>query len=257
MMKYINDELWKKQISQKDWYLRLDPEFKRLENIQKDLSKEDEEELKEEIYSSIERDLGNGSIQPNKKYHDWDDERKTIDTIVIHHTSNDKSLTLSRLNAKHMFRLYRPFFTNPNEDNKAIKGEAISSGHFTNGVQIFYGYHWLVRLDGTPERLLTDNYVGWHAGNWDINTRSVAICIDGNFETSSPDIKVLKSISQLIKDNYKNVPIENILGHNEVNKNTVCPGNGFIGGWKLTLINLIKKNISSSSPFTYKQTSNS
>jgi len=55
----------------------------------------------------------------------------------------------------------------------------------------------------------------------------------------------------------KNVPIENILGHNEVNKNTVCPGNGFIGGWKLTLINLIKKNISSSSPFTYKQTSNS
>lgn len=180
MTKYINNELWKK-----------------------------------EIYSYIERDLENGSIQLNKNYHDWDDERKPIDTIVIHHTSNDKSLTLSRLNAKHMFRLYRPFFTNPNEDNKAIKGEAISSGHFTNGVQIFYGYHWLVRLDGTPERLLTDNYVGWHAGNWDINTKS--------------------------KDNYKNVPIENILGHNEVNKNTVCPGNGFIDGWKLTLMNLIKK----------------
>jgi hypothetical protein len=240
-MRYINDELWKKEISQKDWYLRLDPEFKRLENIQKDLSKEDEEELKEELYSYIERDLENGSIQLNQNYHDWDDERKPIDTIVIHHTSNDRSLTLSRLNAKHMHRLYRPFFTNPNEDNKAIKGEAISSGHFTNGAQVFYGYHWLVRLDGSQEKLLADNYVGWHAGNWDINTRSVAICIDGNFETSSPDIKVLKSISQLIKDNYKKVPIENIFGHNEVNKNTVCPGNGFIDGWKSTLINLIKE----------------
>lgn len=83
-----------------------------------------------------------------------------------------------------------------------------------------------------------DDYIGWHAGNWDVSTRSVAICIDGNFESNTPDSVVLKSIAGLINNKYKNV--NSILGHNEVNKNTICPGNKFLEEWKSTLIKLIR-----------------
>jgi|GEM_PF-2098109 len=51
---------------------------------------------------------------------------------------------------------------------------------------VFCAYHWLVYMDGTMERLLQDNEVGWHAGKWDVNCKSVAICLDDDFENLAP-----------------------------------------------------------------------
>jgi len=243
MAKYLNKNLWDQHIFKEDWYLKLEDEFKNFEKIKENLSEKDEEDLKEELYSYIENKLGDGTIPLSEAGPDWDDERKPIDTIIIHHTSHDKPLTLSRLNTKHLLRLYMPFFQNPNDENKAIKGNAISSGHFVRGKQVFYGYHWFVRLDGSTERLLKDEYIGWHAGNWDINTRSIAICIDGNFENNAPNIEILRSIANLIKNNYKNINATNIMGHNEVNKNTICPGNKFLSEWRKTLLKLVNNNV--------------
>lgn len=242
MTKYLDKDLWNKHIEKPDWYLRLENEFKRVEKITQNLTDKESEDLKENIYSYIEEKLNSDSIALNKNGPDWDDERKPIDTIVIHHTSHNKPLTLSRLNTKHMLRLYMPFFQNPNDENKDIKGNAISSGHFMHRKQVFYGYHWLVRMDGSIERLLKDTYIGWHAGNWDTNTRSIAICLDGNFENSSPESSVIQAVADLINKNYSSITPEGILGHREVYEKTVCPGNEFIDGWKPKLLGLIKNN---------------
>lgn len=240
MSKYFDEGIWDTCISKFDWYLKLASEFELLEKLKQNLSEQEIEVLKEDIYSYIEGKLENEIIPINVNGPNWDAERKTIDTIIIHHTSHDKPLTLTRLNTMHLLRLYMPFFKNPSEENKFIKGRAISSGHYMQKKQVFYGYHWLVRLDGSIERLLKDEYIGWHAGNWDINTRSIAICIDGNFEKGSPKVKVIQSIANLINENYPKVETEKILGHREITKKTVCPGKEFLSVWKPILINLIK-----------------
>ncbi len=89
-----------------------------------------------------------------------------------------------------------------------------------------------------------DNEIGWHAGNWDINCRSVAICIDDDHEFSIPDNNELKVISDLIKSNYPNVKIDRIFGHCEINLKTNCPSELFLStenrrGWKDDLLDLI------------------
>lgn len=227
------------QIDKDDWYLRLAEEFKLLEQLKQKLSKEDLEKLREHVYSYVEDKIENNIIHLNTHGPDWDKERNKIDTIIIHHTAYEKPITLSRLNTMHLLRLYVPFFQNPNEENKQIKGQAISSGHFMNKKQVFYGYHWFVKRDGSIDKLLEDKYIGWHAGNWDVNTKSIAICLDSNLENSSPQFTVTQSLANLINMNYPQIEIANILGHREVNDKTVCPGNEFLTGWKKNLIKLI------------------
>ncbi len=241
MGKYIDQEYWDKHITFKDWYLRLSPELEHLEQLKKELPKEEVEVLKEEVCSYIEDKLESKVIQVNSGGPDWDSERKPIDTIIIHHTSRRGPVKLTRLNAKQMLLLYTPFFTKPSKENAGIKGKAMWSGHFMDGKQVFYAYHWLIRMDGSKERLLDDRYIGWHSGNWDINARSIAVCLDEDLEFTSPDTIVLQSVADLIKANYGTVSAEKILGHREINKNSVCPGNRFLEGWKETLLKLAKK----------------
>lgn len=137
--------------------------------------------------------------------------------------------------------LYATYYASPYyEREKHIKGQAIFSNHFKSGHQVFYVYQWLVRMDGKTERLLNDNEIGWQAGNWEVNCRSVAICLDNDFENSAPSDLVLSSVAELIKEKYSQVSFEKIIGHREVNPKTICPGNEFLTGWKWKLINALK-----------------
>jgi len=105
--------------------------------------------------------------------------------------------------------------------------------------------HWFVRHDGTAERLLNDNEIGWQAGNWNINCRSVAICFDGDYENTRPSDIELSAAANIIKDHYPQIARERILGHREVNQKTTCPSNLFLSdtthrGWKDDLLALLK-----------------
>lgn len=171
--------------------------------------------------------LREGAVTLGEAGPNWDAERQAIDTVVVHHTSSGGPMDLARLNAIHLLNLYVPKYHNPGPDFEIIGGTPIYSGHADQaGRQVFYGYHWLIREDGSRERLLPDEAIGWHAGDWAVNTRSVAICFDGDFETGRPSLKALESAADLVAQGYAGVESAKILGHNAIVP-TVCPGNEF------------------------------
>jgi N-acetyl-anhydromuramyl-L-alanine amidase AmpD len=102
---------------------------------------------------------------------------------------------------------------------------------------VFYVYHWLMRMDGSFERLPQDDELGWHAANWDINCRSVGICLDNDYDRRNPSPDVLSKLAEFIHQNYPQVAKKRIFGHREVSEHeTTCPGAHFIDGWKLQLL---------------------
>lgn len=171
--------------------------------------------------------LGENAVALGEAGPNWDADRQVIDTIVVHHTSYTGPIDLELLNATHLLNLYVPKYRNPGDDLEVIGGTPVYSGHADKaGKQVFYGYHWLIRSDGSREHLLPDEAIGWHAGNWEVNTRSVAVCFDGDFEHGQPPQQALDSAAELIARTYADVSSARILGHKAITE-TVCPGNDF------------------------------
>lgn len=219
-----------------DWYLRIRPKAKRLSK-QVENDPERKAQLKKAVRLEFERLLASDELFLGGKESSLDQERKPIDTIIIHHTSTDPGITLNRINATHLLNIYIPYFQNPTlEEEKWLKGSPITSNHLVDGKPVFYAYHWLVRMDGSIKRLLPDSALAWHAGNWDINCRSVAICLDNDYEDQDPSPETLDTLAKLIKENYPGIKLESIKGHGEVKKNgeTICPGSNF-ENWKQEL----------------------
>lgn len=233
----VDFDKWDSVIKKPDWYFELVPEFQKLIALH-DEDRQTYESLKEEIYSFFEHALIADDISLGQGGENWDKERKSIDTVVIHHTSNLPGLSETRLSAIELVRLYAPFYFSPYpEENLKIKGKPIWSNHLRNGKQVFWPYHWSVKEDGSCERLLLDEEIGWHAGNWDVNCRSVGLCFDGDFEVTRPSDLMLQAAAKLINENY---PGANVIGHSEVNTKTTCPSTLFLNGWKKDLLALIK-----------------
>jgi hypothetical protein len=242
----FNTSDWSKKIKDPHWYFDIPEVMKELKSLH-DNDRSEYEKQKESIYDFFEEQMKLGNVALGSAGKSFDRKRKPIDTIIIHHTSNLPGLSKTRLSAIELVCLYAPQFAGkrPTYDaNNEIKGEPICSGHFRDGIQVFWPYHWMIRADGTCERLLNDDEIGWQAGNWDINCRSVAICIDDDHEHSVPDKKELQIIADLIRNNYQNVPKDRIFGHREINIKTTCPSELFLStperrGWKEDLLEMI------------------
>jgi hypothetical protein len=235
---------WESLLANPRWYLAVVPELDAFRGAIKYKSGKIRRACKERIYDFFEAHLKNGNIALRSNAIDSDRDRKPIDTIVIHHTGKLPGLTAERLSAIELVRLYAPYYAHPTQDaDLHLCGESIS-GHVHNGKQVFWPYHWIVRRDGTPERLLRDSEIGWHAGNWDINCRSVAIVLDNDYRNSSPSVTEISAVTAIIERNYARVPLGRILGHREVNPKTVCPSRFFLDGsgrkgWKSKLLDQI------------------
>jgi len=243
----IGKSNWERLLKNPDWYIRIVPE---LEMIKKEAASRlqfERENLAEEIYSFFEEKLNNREIALGNEIGNWDKERKPIDTIVIHHTEMNPGVTKDRLSAITLVRLYAPYYAKPYDKREInIIGKPISSGHLRDGKQVFWPYHWIVRMNGKIEQLLHENETGWHAGDWDTNCRSIAIVLDNNYVNSRPDEKVLKAATNLIHSKYNYIPKDRIFGHREVRLlgPTSCPSNLFLSkdnykGWKEELLELI------------------
>jgi hypothetical protein len=183
---------------------------------------------------------------------DWEAEKRTkkipTEYIVIHHTSGIAGRSWQELSALQRERLYVKRFKPSIPDPTIPATVAVQSGHFrqlTDGpdkgkwTEVFYAYHWLIRKDGTAERLLNDDEVGWDSGNWDMNMRSVSICFDGDYTDTAPSDAQLKVAAKLIADYQKKFTIKDVVGHRDV-KATICPGNWWSNGGKQKLMNLVK-----------------
>jgi len=173
---------------------------------------------------------------------DWDEERAPIDRIVIHHSRRADGLSVSQLNAMHFLRLYLPRYQRGDLKTSTGQLQPIYSGHFDEtGKQVFHGYHWKVEQDGEAKQLLPDAALTWHAGNWGMNKRSVAIVIDDDLTESSPTSESLASVAEIISEHYSSInpSSSTILGHKAVS-NTLCPGSQFDEGWKQDLLSRIE-----------------
>lgn len=233
---------WNAAISKPDWYLVLGDELKILQQQWEDSGDSQRDDIKRAVRGYFERKLQAGEIALAESGEDMDAQREPVDTIVVHHTSAQPGYTLPQMNVVHLLNLYVPYYLNlPVVTEKHLKGTPIWSGHHDGaGKQVFYAYHWLVRMDGSVERLLADGQIGWHAGNWDINKRSVAICIDNDYTDSVPSDEVLKAVARLIGTHYGAVPLDRIFGHREVGKlPTICPGGQFEDVWKPELLKML------------------
>lgn len=231
---------WDLLIEDPNWYKTIIPE---LNELQKD--PRPDEVLKEEILTYFDTHLASGQIGLGKIGKNFDAERLPVDTMVIHHTAGVPGMSLTRLSTIELLRLYAPYYLKPyGAEDAFIAGQAIYSGHFRNGKQVFWPYHWMIRHDGNYERLLMDNEIGWQAGTWGVNRRSVAIVFDNNYENSCPSRGELRAAAEIISKYYPTIASDHILGHREVNPKTTCPSNFFLDtpdrkGWKHDLISYL------------------
>ncbi len=238
----FDESAWSAALSKPDWFVVLADELKGLRRQWEDSANPQRDDIKREVRGFFERKLLGGEIALADRGENMDVQREPVDTIVIHHTSAQPGYTLPQMNAVHLLNLYVPYYLNPPvAAEQHLKGTPIWSGHFDGaGNPVFYAYHWLVRMDGSVERLLADGKIGWHAGNWEINKRSVAICIDNDYTDLVPYDEVLKAVAGLIRTHYGAIPHVRIFGHRDVGKlPTICPGELFEDGWKPVLLKLL------------------
>ena len=138
------------------WYLTIVPQIQQWTDRLSRESISEQEESKKVLYDFFEERLSKQQILLGSGSGHFDTERKPIDTIVLHHTSNPPGLTSERLSAIELIRLYAPYFLSPNIGDLSLKGQPVYSGHVRDGSQMFWPYHWIVRRNGTVERLLHD-----------------------------------------------------------------------------------------------------
>ena len=227
---------WEEKLLYPDWYVRLEDELQQLffpvvhHNPQLKAFRNQVYELIAELV--LARKLPLAHDGPNLDLH-----RQPLQTIVIHHTEEMPEMSLGKLSAIGLVRQYAYQYLTDNVLGHRVKGQPIWSGHFRAGAMVFFAYHWLVRPDGTTERLLEDAYIGWHAGNWEVNTKSIGIALSGNYEDTAPPLTQIAAVAHLIKEQYSHIPKENVLGHREVKEGITCPGVYFLTDWKETLLN--------------------
>jgi len=235
MMPAFESAYWESRFRLSDWYSRLEHELTHFvfPVIHDD---PDVQNWRSQVYSLASGMLERCEIPLASSGPDLDEARQPVDTIVLHHTEGDPQISLARLNAIGLLRQYGFQYLENNVQARPVRGEPVWSGHFRQGRMVFFAYHWLIRPDGTCERLLDDGALAWHAGNWEINTRSIGIALSGNYEHATPPPAQLAATAQLVRTSYPSVVRERILGHCEIRPELTCPGEFFLTGWKESIL---------------------
>lgn len=175
--------------------------------------------------------LEDGKVKLGQPLENFDEGRLPVDTVVIHHSETAETANLNYINGIHLFTLYIiPAFDNPENSNY---GKPVYSGHYDEkGNQVFYGYHYIIRPDGTYKKVLKDEHIGYHARG--VNANSVGITIIGSYDKKRPSSSAIKTVKEILET----YPGKRVVGHREVTPDTDCPGDTFFGenGWKKELL---------------------
>jgi hypothetical protein len=237
-MQDFQHNYWESRLRFPDWYQRLEAELTALFFP----VVHDDPQLKtfrNQVYALIAELLSRQEMPLAATGPDLDIARQPIDTIVIHHTEEHPAISLDRLSAIGLVRQYALQYLAGNVLGHQVQGHPVWSGHFREGRMVFFAYHWLIRPDGTAERLLEDRHIGWHAGDWQINTRSAGIALSGNYEAATPPLPQIEAAASVIRNHYPQIPRAGIVGHREVRNELTCPGAHFIESWKDVLVSRV------------------
>ena len=229
---------WESRLIYPDWYIRVEDELRRLffPVVHHDAQLK---AFRHKVYELVAEMLESKRMPLAERGPDLDRERRSIDTIVIHHTEEEPGIRLGKLSAIGLVRQYAFEYLADNVRGEQVRGEPVWSGHFRQGEMVFFAYHWLIRPEGTAERLLEDTAIGWHAGNWAVNTSSAGIALSGNYETDTPPHTQIEAAARIIREYYPQVARGRIVGHREVAAGITCPGAYFLDVWKQMLLNLV------------------
>lgn len=215
-----------------DWYVKMDEMLAEFFYTYTGKEKKPKEWLKkrEEIVKMVDELLRANMISLGDSGKDWDKERRPVEFAIIHHTSTSPKTSLAYLNALTLIRLYAKAYSNKESTEY---GKPIWSNHVKDGRQTFIPYHYLIRRDGTFERVLNDDQTGWHSGDFEMNCKSIAICFIDDLEDSKPTSQAMQTAMSILK--RYGISRDNVLGHREINQSTTCPGKRFFE-WKYELI---------------------
>ncbi|OGD09648.1 hypothetical protein A2397_03435 [Candidatus Amesbacteria bacterium RIFOXYB1_FULL_44_23] len=233
---------WMEALSRPLWYKQLQTEIVSL-LFAKNNGDSRQRWIRRQLIATIGCALKAGIIplSPADEFADFDSEREPISDIVIHHTEGRPQTTPDELNALgFIFQYTKNFLAGPIL-GKSVENKPVGSGHVINGRQVFYAYHYLVNCDGEVVRLLHDTHIGWHAGNWNVNKRSVGIALAGNFDDCPPPQSQLDAVIDLIRNQYPNIEPQRVYGHYQVNFSKTCPGITYANLWKKTLLERLEQ----------------
>lgn len=126
--------------------------------------------------------------------------RKTpIDTIMVHCTATPpkREVTVDELDSWH----------------KAKNFERCSNGHYA-------GYHLLVHIDGSYERIRPDNERGQHCPQSNMNNRAVSVCYVGGVDNNNKPCDTRteaqkKTLVTLLRTLRAKYPDAQIVGHRD------------------------------------------
>ena len=106
------------------------------------------------------------------------------------------------------------------------------NGHDWPGI----GYHYVIDKNGSCYQTQPLNTVSYHCKGQ--NTRSIGICLLGNFEKEKPTFKQLAALYLLMLDIKYKLPNIKYYPHYTF-RNTLCPGKNFMPSFADFLMNII------------------
>ncbi len=120
---------------------------------------------------------------------------------------------------------------------------ADTSSHTAKGMELWHlgkgweglGYQYVIHKDGEVWKGRPEHYHGSHTRGH--NTKSIGICLSGNFDATLPtkaQVKALKGLLTSLSEKYK-ISKENIVPH-RTHANKTCYGNKLSDDWARNLL---------------------
>ncbi|SDH88260.1 peptidoglycan recognition protein family protein [Alteribacillus bidgolensis] len=107
------------------------------------------------------------------------------------------------------------------------------------------GYHYVIQSDGTVYKCQKLTTISYHTGNF--NTKTVGICLSGDFSHSIPPKPQLSAAYELVRQLMLTLKIteNNVLGHRECkgHETNICPGFSMTS-FRSNISPLSKRNVS-------------
>jgi hypothetical protein len=107
------------------------------------------------------------------------------------------------------------------KDGKTVSWDDIRRYHVETRGWSDVGYHWgIEKVDNSIEIFMgrMPDRIGAHAKEMQMNSRSLGICVVGNFDVSVPEYGIMQKLEELLNWlmwEYK-IPAQNVLGHRDV-----------------------------------------
>lgn len=144
----------------------------------------------------------------------------TPDKLIVHHTGGTDANPLADT-SHHTFEIVDAY-------HKGLWGFRSTLGHYI-------GYHYFIEKDGKVTQGRADNEEGAHTLGQ--NTKSIGICLAGNFDATLPTEAQIKALTKLLKElsvKY-NIPASNIFPHRKF-ANKTCYGSKLANDWAANLV---------------------